>query len=311
MRVRKRTRPRPRSLSSEKNFGLKPFGDIRQVKLKDIPKHDVLCAGFSLASHSQRPAINAAWSSPEWGDLIDYVIDILHSHKPQYFIIENVPNLVWHNRGRTWKKIKERLQEPGYAIDDRRTIPGCVRYPGVSRESLYGRSSAHAEDGYRLARSRSARQRNFSILETCAGPGSLRMPAKRAARFLIEYLDAWQTFLDQFPKKENLPSFPVWAMEFGATYPYTDRAPFASGFKNLGRYRGSFGCKLSGLSPDEVRETLPRYARYEEKQFPEWKVTFIRKNRAFYKKHKRALSNDNGSPTSRNLPLASRNLSGM
>ena len=66
----------------------------------------------------------------------------------------------------------------------------------------------------------------------------------------MEYLTAWQNFLDRFPKNEELPSFPIWAMEFGATYPYEDRAPFATRFKKLGRYRGSFGRKLSGLSPE-------------------------------------------------------------
>ena len=30
----------------EKNFGIKPHGDIRDVEPRSIPKHDILCAGF-------------------------------------------------------------------------------------------------------------------------------------------------------------------------------------------------------------------------------------------------------------------------
>ena len=30
----------------EKNFGIKPAGDIRKIKLRDVPDHNILCAGF-------------------------------------------------------------------------------------------------------------------------------------------------------------------------------------------------------------------------------------------------------------------------
>jgi len=37
----------------KKNFGLKPAGDIRAVKPKDVPSHDVLCAGFPCQPFSK------------------------------------------------------------------------------------------------------------------------------------------------------------------------------------------------------------------------------------------------------------------
>ncbi|HMJ26632.1 MAG TPA: DNA cytosine methyltransferase, partial [Pyrinomonadaceae bacterium] len=64
---------------------------------------------------------------------------------------------------------------------------------------------------------------------------------------------------------------------------------FASGFKRLGKYRGAFGRKLKGLTAEEVQKALPPYARYEKDEFPDWKIEFIRKNRAFYREHKKII----------------------
>lgn len=268
----------------EKNFGLKPVGDIRKVKLKDIPRHDVLCAGFPCQPFSKAGA-QRGLKCPQWGDLIDYIIAILRSHKPKFFIIENVPNLVRHNRGRTWKKIKERLQEPGYDIDDRKLSPHMFGIPQI-RERAFIIGQRHTLNGFRWPALKPS-AKNISIRDLLDRNPS---DARKLPPHFVEYLTAWQKFLDRFPKKEEFPSFPIWAMEFGATYPYRDRTPFASRFKKLDRYRGSFGRTLSGLTPDEVRAALPPYAQYEEDQFPKWKIDFIRKNRAFYKRHKNLIN---------------------
>jgi DNA (cytosine-5)-methyltransferase 1 len=111
---------------------------------------------------------------------------------------------------------------------------------------------------------------------------------KLGPRFL-EYLQVWQKLLDSFPKCDELPSFPIWAMEFGATYPIEGKTPSARKFKRLGRYRGAFGKRLTGLTPDEVHEALPPYAREKSEKFPDWKVDFIEKNRALYKRHRKII----------------------
>jgi hypothetical protein len=55
-----------------------------------------------------------------------------------------------------------------------------------------------------------------------------------------------------------------------------------------------FGRPLKGIDKGEQLKHLPRYARKEEGEFPEWKKKYIRNNRNFYKKHKicRGPSND-------------------
>jgi DNA (cytosine-5)-methyltransferase 1 len=100
-------------------------------------------------------------------------------------------------------------------------------------------------------------------------------------------LAVWQRFIRRFPKREELPSFPIWSMEFGATYPYEETTPHALGARRLRAFRGSHGARLKGLPAEEVMAALPSYARVAEKRFPHWKVLFIQQNREFYQRHKR------------------------
>jgi hypothetical protein len=96
----------------ERNFGLKPVGDIRKAFMS-VPAHDILCAGFPCQPFS-KAGDQMGFDCPQWGDLFDYVIKILDQCKPKYILIENVPNLMRHADGKTWKKICRRLRKHGY-----------------------------------------------------------------------------------------------------------------------------------------------------------------------------------------------------
>ena len=106
--------------------------------------------------------------------------------------------------------------------------------------------------------------------------------AKPIPEYVIRCLNVWQSFVERFPKKKHLPTFPIWSMEFGATYPYIDKTPHTVGVKRLGHYRGSHGVKLSQFGFEERMQHLPSHARSEEDKFPDWKIHFIRQNRALY-----------------------------
>ena len=99
-------------------------------------------------------------------------------------------------------------------------------------------------------------------------------------------MSVWQEFLDEFPRDAKLPSFPIWSMEFGATYPYEDKTPYSSRVRDLRKTAGSHGQRLIGWSRAQVYSGLPSYARTEEEVFPTWKVQFIRQNRKLYAEHK-------------------------
>lgn len=102
-------------------------GDIRSVDEKDIPAFDVLLAGFpcqpfSLAGVSKKNSLNRAhgFADETQGTLFFDVARIIAHHRPTAFLLENVKNLLSHDRGRTFEIIKEVLQERlGYQISYR------------------------------------------------------------------------------------------------------------------------------------------------------------------------------------------------
>lgn len=262
----------------EQNFGLRPHGDIRKLDLDSVPDHDLLCAGFPCQPFSKAGGQHG-FDCPQWGDLIDYVIRILRARRPRYFIIENVPNLVRHNGGATWRTIEHRLRLAGYAVSDKLLSPHHFGIPQIrERAFIVGRRPDLS--GFQWPEPLiDAKLSIRSVLDQ-------RPPeAKRLPEHFLAYLNAWQEFLDRFPKNEKLPSFPIWAMEFGATYPYREASPSGVGLTKLGSYNGSFGKPLRGLTRQETLAALPSYATYSAKVFPRWKVDFIRQNRELYERH--------------------------
>ena len=96
----------------EKNFKLKPQGDITKIKCKDIPKHDILCAGFPCQPFSISG--NKKGFKDENGKLFFEIVRIARFHKPKVIFLENVKNLEVHDGGQTLDTIKKKLKELGY-----------------------------------------------------------------------------------------------------------------------------------------------------------------------------------------------------
>jgi len=97
-----------------KNFGIQPKGDIKCIKNIDIPKHDILCAGFPCQPFSISGNQNGF--SDENGKLFFEVYRIARYHQPKLIILENVKNLLSHNNGKTISVMEQRLKSIGYNI---------------------------------------------------------------------------------------------------------------------------------------------------------------------------------------------------
>lgn len=99
-------------------------GDITLVGAKDIPDHDVLLAGFpcqpfSIAGVSKKNALGRAhgFHDETQGTLFFDVARIIDEKRPRAFLLENVKNLLSHDKGRTFDVIKRTLShELGYHI---------------------------------------------------------------------------------------------------------------------------------------------------------------------------------------------------
>jgi len=100
------------------------IGDITQFNEKEIPDHDILLAGFpcqpfSLAGVSKKNALGRphGFECTTQGTLFFDVARIIAAKKPRAFLLENVKNLVSHDKGNTFKVIQETLKnELGYDI---------------------------------------------------------------------------------------------------------------------------------------------------------------------------------------------------
>lgn len=256
-----------------RNFGLRPHGDIRTVEPEDIPAHDVLCAGFPCQNYS-KAGDQLGLDCPKWGDLVAYIVRILNHHQPRMLIMENVPNLMRHEGGETWKGIRRKLIRAGYEISESKLSPDMFGVPQTrERAFIVGHRKGLANFVWpkgKITNDLSIR----SILE------SKPVGARHLEAHFVEYLNCWQALISALPKNEPLPTWPIWAMEFGATYPYADSTPHKRKHRRLGKYAGSFGKSLSRLPKEELIDALPPYAREKRQKFPDWKIEFIRKNRA-------------------------------
>lgn len=99
-------------------------GDITQIPAEDIPVHDVLLAGFpcqpfSIAGVSKKNSLNRphGFRCEAQGTLFFDVARIIEHHQPKAFLLENVKNLVNHDKGQTFKVIHKVLtEELGYTV---------------------------------------------------------------------------------------------------------------------------------------------------------------------------------------------------
>ena len=105
------------------NFGELPEGDITKVDAATIPDHDVLVAGFpcqpfSIAGVSKKQSLCRAtgFEDKTQGTLFFDVCRIIKAKRPSAFMLENVKNLCSHDRGKTFRVIRESLEELGYRI---------------------------------------------------------------------------------------------------------------------------------------------------------------------------------------------------
>jgi len=119
------------------NYGDYPFGDITKPEVKShIPlEFDLLCGGFpcqpfSLAGVSKKNSLGRlhGFEDVKQGNLFFHIADIIATHRPKVFFLENVKNLVSHDKGNTFKIIRETLEGLNYSFE-KKIMDGCYFVP--------------------------------------------------------------------------------------------------------------------------------------------------------------------------------------
>lgn len=265
-------------------------GDITKVNLNEIPVHDILCAGFPCQPFS-KAGFQRGFEDEGRGNMFDYICDIIRhqgDNKPAILLLENVANLQGHDNGRTWTIIKEKLDALGYWVKAEILSPHQYGYP-QHRKRMYIvglRKDKGGLDSFEFPIEHKEAECDIHkiIDEEDTEIQVLKLET-------LKQLKVWQAFLKQTLRHGGvLPSFPVWAMEFGADYPYESVAPYHLNKELLQGKHGKLGQLIDGRTFEDQIKQLPIYAqpsgRVKSPTFPAWKVRYIMLNRLFYDTHR-------------------------
>jgi len=266
----------------ELNWG-KPGGfdvncDIRGV-LDDIPKMDVICAGFPCQPFSKSGS-QEGFKDQTRGTLFHDICYLAEKHKPKVLFLENVPNLVKHDSGNTFAVIQHTLNELGYDFQWAILSPHKFGIPQV-RTRVY----------IVAVRKDLAKGRDFSFpsqhdvqeldVRNVLDPkvdSKYNMSDKE-----IKWLDMWEDFLQNVNLETKLPGHPIWADSFVGVEPlpgdllqYTKKELIAI-WKEWSDYGWVKPMKTS-MRKGEIIKAI---------NLPKWKQDFIRKNRFLYSNNKK------------------------
>lgn len=269
----------------KKNWNIEPKGDIRKIVKDDIdsiPDHDILCAGFPCQPFSK--AGKQLGRGDTRGTLFDEIAKILMHKKPQYFILENVRYIAKHDNEETWKYMQVAFRELGYTVDHRDYSPHDFGIP-QHRQRIFIVGSLNNLNHFsfdEVDKEKTATINLFDYIDR--NPSEI----KKLPDANQQCLKLWQKFVSKIPSSSRMPGFPIWGMEFGATYPYQGTYPYQLSSEDLAEFKGNFGCDLRGLSKDEQFKNLPSYARVKD-EFPGWKQRYIENSRKLYLDNKELL----------------------
>jgi len=100
----------------ERNFGEVPRGDIKKIRTREIPRFEILAAGFPCQPFSSFGK-RAGFKHKTQGTLFFDILRIIEAKTPDAFILENVKGLINHDRGRTMATILGALYLAGYKVE--------------------------------------------------------------------------------------------------------------------------------------------------------------------------------------------------
>jgi len=209
--------------SYKENYNFDCDINIRDVKEEDIPKHDVLCAGFPCQAFS-KAGHQKGFEDTTRGTLFFEIIRILKHHKTPYIILENVRNLASHDNGNTWNVIKNSLIELGYIITENPIIvsPHQLGVPQIrERVVILGIHKSLGINNIKINIPNTDKNEinflNSGILENNKVDKKYYISEHQE-----QVLTCWNEFITGI--KEKIIGFPIWSFEFNKNYDVTNQS---------------------------------------------------------------------------------------
>lgn len=201
------------------NYGIEACFDITKVNPDDIPEHDVLCAGFPCQSFSK--AGERKGFQDARGVLFFDIVRILQYHNyryngPKYVILENVRNLVSHDKGNTWKRIRKELRNLGYNVIENPLIvsPHYLGIPQLrERAVIVAVRNEYFEREIKV--SIPAKSRNTCSIDSILMSKSnseYKLQSFRISAYEERVLKLWDDFIKGINRK--IIGFPIWSDVF-------------------------------------------------------------------------------------------------
>lgn len=215
------------------NYGIYPAGDITKVDAKDIPAHDVLCAGFPCQAFS-KAGNRLGFEDSTKGTLFFDICRILEYHHPSYALLENVRNLANHDHGNTWRVIHEKLEGLGYNLLSEPLIfsPHYVGIP-QHRERVYImciRKDLGAIPPFSFSKEQMKPCSIDSILQDDSEIPNIE--EYRISPEMESLIDLWNEFIQNI-KVNKLPGFPIWSERLCDLNPNEDLGQYPAWKRNF------------------------------------------------------------------------------
>nr|CDL66320.1 unnamed protein product [uncultured bacterium] len=249
----------------QNNYGIYPDGDITKVEAKQIPSHDVLCAGFPCQAFS-KAGKRLGFTDETKGTLFFDICRILKYHQPKYALLENVRNLASHDHGNTWKVIHDNLENLGYNVIDEPVIfsPHYIGIP-QHRERVFimcVRKDIGTLPPFYFNLNKIPECSIDDILLSDNDIPDLNKFQLRPDQ--IEWIDNWNEFIQNI-KCDKLPGFPIWT---DCLCPI-EASPYYETFREQPKWLQNFVIKNSELWS-------------QNKEFLEYWLPKARKNKNFF-----------------------------
>ena len=260
----------------ERNYG-RPGGhpvnsDIRDV-IDDIPPMDIICAGFPCQAFS-KSGHQEGFRDQTRGTLFYDICTIAEKHRPPVIFLENVPNLVGHDKGNTMHVIESRIEEMGYShwwkILSPHDFGTCqVRkrvYIVCIREDLAKDSDFIFPEG---------EQSDLDVRSVLDESVDEKYNMNEDELY---WLNMWEDFLKNVNKETKLPGHPIWSDCFRGgedlpgdlhDYEKDELIEIGSAWKDYGWVK-------------EVDSSMTKEEMIKAINLPLWKQNFIKKNRFLY-----------------------------